>query len=42
MIRVGVYGGTGRVGKLLLEDFKNGRELDIKFCICTKLIGFFH
>lgn len=29
MIRVGVYGGTGRVGKLLLEDLKSEESLEL-------------
>jgi len=29
MIKVGVYGGTGRVGKLLLEDLKTEDELEL-------------
>ena len=29
MIKVGVYGGTGRVGKLLLEDLKNEDNLEL-------------
>lgn len=35
MIKVGVYGGTGRVGKLLLEDLKSEENLELS-CVFVR------
>ena len=40
MIRVGVYGGTGRVGKLLLEDLKSEENLTLSSVFVRNSLDF--
>jgi 4-hydroxy-tetrahydrodipicolinate reductase len=40
MIRVGVYGGTGRVGKLLLEDLKTEENLTLSSVFVRNSLDF--